>query len=987
MSEKKRLKSNILGTRVMSIIIILSILMTTLITSVCIKAKESEDIRKIRVGCFLYDGYYEISEDGSCYGYGIEYLEELAKYAGFEYEYVFGTWSECIEMLRDKKVDILPMYPKNEQLQDEYYLSENVSSTATLSLLARKESGYAYERYEDFEGIRIGVVGGESENQEIKEYAKRHGFDYQLVVYDDMDSILRDMKNDRIDAVLTGDIKNSEEYNVIANVGIRKYYIISKEKEIIERADYAMEELDMEHPGFSENLLKKYFEHGKSYSPIFTLEEEQFVKNSGVIRVALYGDGNTLSREKNGRFSGVMYDMFQLVSEKSGLEFEYGVMPVGIRGIDYFREDKADIIAPITKNKYIVFASGIKEISMKISTDLVVVSRKDYEVDYEKEMTVVINKSWFDAEEEIKKDYPNAKIIVAKTQDECYEKVVSKEADVLMENRFTALHRLKSAYYSDVLCINEVFSTEEKIYMMVSQDEDKMLVSIIEKTLNSISENEINGIIIKNISETRYESNFGDFLYEFRYQVVFISVMVCLMIYLVGTIVVLRRRDRNNKAEMMQSEKIRKAEEKYRKELYYQANYNHMTALLNRVGFCEKTREMIEKNKDMKFIILRSDIDKFKVYNDIMGSKKGDELIKYLANMWRQFFLGNMGICGYFGSDDYACCIPYAMFDKAKMMESLKRWVKDYSVEYSIKMSVGAYIVEDTNMNVNLMCDRAELALEYAKKKKKDRFEFYDETMREHIAKEQEILNSIPTAFEEEQFEVYLQPQYDAATTKLVGAEALIRWNYPKKGVLSPAEFIPIMEENGMITQLDLYVVEHICKIIKRLEENKMIADDFSISANLSRVDAFNYVIIDRILSIMKTYDVDKKRIRIELTESAYAMEQKQISKFVSGLRGNGLTIEMDDFGSGYSSLNALKDIPIDKLKLDMKFIQGGETKKGQVIVNSIVNMAKQLGIPVIAEGVETYEQVKYLQNIGCDFLQGYYFEKPMKVDEFVKLL
>lgn len=938
--------------------------------------------KTIKVACFLYDGYFQIMDDGSYYGYGFDYLDEIARYTGWEYEYMFGTWSECIEMLDSGQADLMPMFPKSDDRLESYEYTENSTNKTTLCMVASEDCGYEYEDFQQFNGMKVGVLDDDEGNAMLSEYCDNNGFTVSRFKYTNIKSALEDINNGTIDAVVTGDIADMDGYVVIGNISVQKYYMASPKgkKDIVEAADKALERIGMEQPSFETSLTEKYFEKGKNTTPIYTADEKEYIKNAGIIRVALYGERNILSQYNKGEFSGMTYDIMEIISKKTGLSFEYSNMAEGVRGYEYFEDDKADIIAPVTTNRFVELSDKVQELPIGLSTSFVMIGRREYVFSPYGEFKIVINKNLYGADKTLKEIYPNAEIVYVESQEECLDMVVADEADVTFDNKFVALYRLRSPFYTNDLTIYEAWSADEDVSMILPVNADERLVSVLNKAIGSITGTEFDSVIIDNTASSSYEYSVGEFMYKFRYYigagVIAAAVMICMIVF----IFIQGRRNKYN-------EEKRTADEKYKKHLYYQANFDSMTGMLNRNGFYDRTRKVIDENQDIKFVILRADIDRFKVFNDIMGVKAGDELIKYVADKWKEYFSGQLGTYGYFGGDDYICCCPYSAFNREEFMDKVNGWFEAYKRSYAVSISVGAYIIDDLDKDVNIMCDRAELALEKAKTNKETHFCFYERSMREQVVKEQDIVNYIPTAFEEEQFEIYLQPQYDSVTKKIVGAEALTRWKHPEQGMISPGVFIPVMESNGMITKLDMYVVEHVCRILKRLYEEENVTKDFSIAVNLSRVDAFNCDIMNRITGLLDKYNVPISGIRLEITESAYVDQHDQVSDFVRELKEKGFMIEMDDFGSGYSSLNALKDVPIDTLKLDLRFLAGDNSKKGGIIINSVIRMAKWLNIPVIAEGVENIKQVNYLRNVGCHYMQGFYFAKPMPVREFVELL
>lgn len=302
-------------------------------------------------------------------------------------------------------------------------------------------------------------------------------------------------------------------------------------------------------------------------------------------------------------------------------------------------------------------------------------------------------------------------------------------------------------------------------------------------------------------------------------------------------------------------------------------------------------------------------------------------------------------------------------------------------------MSCGVYVIKDRTMDVSEMYDRAFLAAKNCKGKFVESVAYYDDSMIENMRQEQFIINEVNKAIDEEQFEVFLQPKINLVTDKSYGAEALVRWKHPDRGMISPGEFIPVYERNGIIGRLDQYMWRHVCMLLRRwLDEGK---NPNPISVNVSRVNIYNPHLVEILKKLITEYRIPAGLLNLELTESAFMEDQALVMKTMSRLHDIGFKIMMDDFGSGYSSLNVLKDMEVDYLKVDMKFLQQSQkfNSKGEKVITSVIRMAKWLHLPSIVEGVETLEQVDFLKCIGCEYAQGFFYAKPMPIEEYEAFL
>lgn len=412
-----------------------------------------------------------------------------------------------------------------------------------------------------------------------------------------------------------------------------------------------------------------------------------------------------------------------------------------------------------------------------------------------------------------------------------------------------------------------------------------------------------------------------------------------------------------------------------------------LTGLYSRQAFFYYVKLRLYENADIDYVIVRWDVKRFKVINDLFGIHTGDSILKKIAaNMIK--YMGDDGIGGRLESDHFVMCLPLSTLDMEETVEWIREGFHELNLDYEINLDAGVYLIEDISLPIELMCDRAGLALQTIKENYQERYAFYDNMLREQLLLEQMITGEMRTALEKEQFQIYMQPQFNYVTGEIIGAEALVRWVHPVKGMIDPSQFISIFEKNGFISQLDRYVWEKTCQYIRGWLRRSEQVVPISVSVNISRMDIYNPGLSEILLDLVKEYEIPVSMLKLEITESAYVEHPKQLIEVVKRLQGYGFIVEMDDFGSGYSSLNTLKDVPVDVLKLDLKFLSDDDgSGKGGNILSSVVRMAQWLGLPVIAEGVETRSQADYLKSIGCYHMQGYYFAKPMKASELELLL
>lgn len=413
--------------------------------------------------------------------------------------------------------------------------------------------------------------------------------------------------------------------------------------------------------------------------------------------------------------------------------------------------------------------------------------------------------------------------------------------------------------------------------------------------------------------------------------------------------------------------------------------YDQLTGLFSKAFFYQQAKELMLRNPHREYDIVCSDVENFKLVNDVFGVATGDRMLRGIAEQYERQTAGR-GICGRLNSDQFVCLVERQPVYTDEMFQAVNTKINRLLDVRSITMKWGVYRIEDRTLPLEQMCDRALLAARSIRGHYGKFFAEYDDALRGRLLKEQAITDGMEQALAQNEFQVYFQPKYRISDECLMGAEALVRWEHPQWGMQSPAEFIPLFERNGFITKLDQYVWDRSCAILKSWDDKGY--PPISVSVNVSRADIYNADLADLLTRTVEKYGLESSRLHLEITESAYTEDPKQIIDTVNRLRELGFVIEMDDFGSGYSSLNMLNEMPINVLKLDMKFIQS-ETAKTNTrgILQFIINLARWLSLSVVAEGVETKEQLERLREVGCDYVQGYYFGRPMPSRDFEALL
>lgn len=408
-----------------------------------------------------------------------------------------------------------------------------------------------------------------------------------------------------------------------------------------------------------------------------------------------------------------------------------------------------------------------------------------------------------------------------------------------------------------------------------------------------------------------------------------------------------------------------------------------LTELYNKEYFFEKVAHRLKFDRFTKYYLIISDIVNFKLVNDLHGKPFGDTILKRSADAIRKYSARDV-IYGRLYNDHFIMLVPKRRFDEevyAKAFKDDMSYLQHFS--YNLIIHMGIYEIDDLSLPVSVMCDRAFLALRTIKNDYKTGFAYYDDHLRLEVLKMQMLMNELPMALKSKQLKMYLQPQVTRDGV-LRGAEALVRWHHPVRGVIPPGEFIEIIEKINIISDVDRYIWECACE--KLAEWKRAGKSNLTISVNISGRDFFMMDLLETFVGLVKKYDISPQNLNLEITETAVIFDLENQMKVLDRLRAFGFLVEMDDFGSGYSSLNMLKDISVDVLKIDMAFLQKSkDDEKSKLILQKIIMLAKELGMRVITEGVESDNQVDFLSSAGCDLFQGYFFSRPIPVEDFEK--
>lgn len=411
--------------------------------------------------------------------------------------------------------------------------------------------------------------------------------------------------------------------------------------------------------------------------------------------------------------------------------------------------------------------------------------------------------------------------------------------------------------------------------------------------------------------------------------------------------------------------------------------YDGLTGVYSREYFKEKVEHILHDTPETDYYLILTNIIGFKYFNELFGKEKGDELLIAHADVLKELS-GKIIVYGRISGSEFGILVKKSDFREDILKTLIMKIQEKFTTDlYWLHILGGIYSIENHDESVDTMLDKAKMTIDFIKEEYNSYFAYYDNKILDKSLNEKKLLGEFERALENDEFCFFLQPQM-TQQNMCFGAEALVRWQHPQRGLIYPDDFITVLENTGLIWKLDIYIWE---QVVKKLSEWRQCNNsNMYISINISPRDFYYLDIYKFLTSLVEKYQVSPNQLKLEITETAIMIDVEKQVALLSKLREYGFEVEIDDFGSGYSSLNTLKDIHADVLKIDRVFLRDAScNERSWSILSSIVELSKSIGMRTITEGVETQEQLKALQGIGCDMFQGYYFSKPVTVDTFEK--
>ena len=954
-----------------SLILILLIMTAVLLLPVSVSAQSSDKV--VRVG--WYDSAFNNKDEfGRRFGYAYDYQQKVASYTGWSYEYIEGSWTTLLQMLIDGKIDLMSdvsyteeraekmLYAANPMGQEEYYI-----------FIANDNKEIRAEDFSTFNGKKVGVNKGSVQLDFYREWAEANGVRTEIVelTCSEEDSLTM-LNRGQIDMFVTMDSFISTGFcEPLVKIGSSEFFFVVSENrpELIPELNAAVSRIQNENNYFTQELHNKYLS-SRGTNLYASNEEKDWIASHGKIRVGYQDNYMAFCAQdpKTGELTGALKEYLRVASdslENVHIDFEPVAFPSAAAAMEAMKKGEIDCMFPANFTYYDGETQGFSISPALMHTDMsAVIRRSDEDTFFEKDRVIVAVNSGNPNYDKFLLDYfPEWRAVYYKDTPECLRAIAEGQADcILISNfRYNNISALCQKYN-----LTTVSTGVEMDYNFALNREDTVLYSILSKITNLVPESTVNSALSYYFTEDA-KTSLGDLLR----QNLGIVIGVPLALALVFLFLLLRS------ANM---EKTERAKQK----LITATEFDGLTGLYSKSYFYEYADLMYQEHPERPMDAILLNIEKFHSVNAINGRVFGNQVLKELGREINSFLAENYGIAGHSESDHFGIYCAH-LEDCHTLLDRLQEKLDRMSTNASIHLRMGI-MPWQAGMEPAQMFENARVACSKARENAREHLVIYDDKVREREAFENRLLNDLRNAVENNELEVYYQPKYDIRTDppKMISAEALVRWRHPELGMISPGEFIPLLERNSQISVVDRYVWNMAARQIAAWKEKYGIT--IPVSVNLSRVDVFDLTLESTLDMLIKENQLNRGDLKLEVTESACTENPDQVIDLIKRLRKKGFEVEMDDFGSGYSSLNMLSSMPIDILKMDRSFVSRIEyEEKDQHLIELILGIARNLKVPVIAEGVETETQLQLLKEMGCELVQGYFFSRPLPAQEFEK--
>ena len=973
---RKKVKMSVYVMRRLTAIVLCLALVAVLTLPLTVHAAQDKG-KVVRVG--WYESPVSMKdENGRRSGYDYVYEQKLAAYTGWTYDYVEGSWSDLLQMLKDGKIDMMGdisyteeraeflLYPSLPMGTEDYYLFVTPDNTEL-----------SQGSYSSFNGKKIGVNKDSIQEQFFIEWAEKYEVETELVELTVSEAEAFGMvEKKELDALVTIDgFGDPEKAVLVCKIGSSDYYfaVTSSRTDIYEELEYALNRINDENRYFNQQMHEKYLK--TTGSNLYLNETEKaWLSSHGTIKVGYMKDYLPFCAKdaESKQLTGALKEYLEYaasVIQNVNLKFDPIAFDTIGDAIDAMKTGQVNCVFPANFSESDAEDMGLITTPSVMNAEIYEIVRIEAVEGFGSRLSVkvAVDEGNVNYEKVLGEKFPSFKAVYYPDIKACLQAVANREADTVLVSNFRYNNLTKHCDKLGLIPISTGISMDNTF---VSVKGDTELYSILNKTVGMVPTSKTNSVMTHYISEKEEELTFTEFLMKNLSTVLGIVAGVLTLILVLVVLIFMNKEKARRSEKLIASAEIDKLTGIYSKNFLFE--------------YANRTRNK-HSNKPMDTIVL--DVERFHSINALNGMEFGDKVLVAIGEQIKSIFNEPGTLAGRVEADHF-CIFRWHENNYKELLNKLQAKLDEQLPNIKIRLRMGV-LPGETKMDSEKMYDRARIACNMARGQyNKQPLVVYDDSVREKRHYEQRLINDLKRAVQNQEFEVYYQPQYDIQSEPpvLKSAEALVRWRHAEMGMVMPGDFIPLFEEHGLIGEVDKCVWKKAARqgALWKSKYGKVIP----VSVNLSRVDIFDPNLERTLEGLLRDNKLDHSALKLEVTESAYTENADQVIRIIERLRSKGFEIELDDFGTGYSSLGMLSSMPIDVLKMDRSFIINMHNSETAVqMVKLILYLAKEMKIPVIAEGVEDKIELMMLKEMGCDIVQGYYFSRPLPAAEFENFL
>ena len=915
--------------------------------------------RVVRVGFPIQQGISYLDENGDYAGYMVDYLEYLSLYTGWDYAFVTAEGDTntqiitLLQMLINGEIDMMGTMNYIPALEEYLlYPSYSYGTTYTSLTVLEDSTQWAEEDFSSWSGIKVASAPSLSKRMEdLAQYAELNHFTYEVVEFPTITEALQGVREGQADAILQVDMATLDGFRAITRFAPTPYYfaLYKGNQSLLQPLNNAMYQMSRAYPYLQTELYDEYFYSSGLF--VMLEQDRKYIQELGTLKVAFCAGNAPLQDVRDGQVQGMAASYFAALAEATGLKYEPVIVQSCEEGIAYIQQGKVDLIACAASTSSYITVDGIQFSLPYFSGNSLLVSEPSAE---------------------IPADYENAQLFYTNTQS-VFNKLRSGEMCCGRLDAYSINYYLQKQGLYDDLSVDWSSDKNVSYCIGVTSHVSGNLLSILNRYIRSVSDVESQHMFYEAMSqEATYTPAEWLYVYRFRLLAAFMLVVLSLCLYF------FYHNSRKAHQEMTRT----------RQKLEQLSRYDNLTGAYNDGEFRSLLTQACSQKIPLMLVALN--LRNFKYINETYGLSTADQFLCRIKCCLDTICRPEEFFCRQ-SADVFYLALRETQAEPAveriqTLLKLIQKEASQLLEEYSVSVYCGCVLTAAAPepFSADAKHNYMMAALAQGKKDKKQSICIYDEALHEAEQMRLYVESHMQHALEQGEFRMYLQPKMDLHTGLLTGAEALVRWQTKDRGLLFPDQFIPLFEENGFCVQLDLYMVEQVCRQLRQWINRGLMPTN--ISVNQTRLLFASEGYVEKLLDITGKYHISSQYITLEILESLVLEHMDQVNACIARLRDAGFRISMDDFGSGYSSLNTLGRLKIDELKLDRLFLMGaakdtdGTQRK---IMACILDLAQQLNISTVAEGVETQENEQMLAQLSCNYGQGYYYSQPLTAADF----